>query len=133
MRLLLDTHVLLWWFADDRRLGSRARALIGNPAHDVLVSVVALWEVALKLRVGKLRADIAEIGNAIGREGFLLLPIEVSHLLALASLPAHHRDPFDHLLIAQAIVENADLMTEDRYASRYPVRVMSCTDTGMPG
>ena len=126
MRLLLDTHALLWWLADDPRLGPQARALIADPAHDVLLSAVSLWEIVVKVRIGKLVADVREVAEAAAAEGVALLPIEVPHLTALAALPAHHRDPFDHLLIAQAIAEDAAFLTADRNADAYRVRVIPC-------
>ena len=103
MRLLLDTHTLLWWLNDDEKLGSRARGLIGDPANDVLVSAVSLWEITVKLRIGKLDADIEEILGILPGQGFQRLDISDAHLVALAGLPVHHRDPFDHLLLAQAL------------------------------
>src|ERR1700710_1674278 len=127
MKLLLDTHALLWWLADDRQLGRRARELIEDPANDILISMVSLWEIAVKVRIGKLQADIEEIISAVQREGFSLLDVGMAHLVALAGLPMHHRDPFDHLLIAQAITEDATFMSEDRNAARHPVRTMSCS------
>ena len=107
MKLLLDTHTLLWWLSDDAPLGPRARALIEDPANTILVSIVSLWEIAVKRRIGKLDADLGEIIDAIPQEGFALLPIAPAHLVALVNLPMHHRDPFDHLLIAQAMIEDA--------------------------
>jgi PIN domain nuclease of toxin-antitoxin system len=128
VRLLLDTHALLWWLADDDQLGARARELIEDPGNDVLVSVISLWEVVVKVRVGNLVADIEEVADAIAREGFVLLGISTAHLAALAKLPMHHRDPFDHLLIAQAIEEDATLISANRNTSRYPVRLVACAD-----
>jgi PIN domain nuclease of toxin-antitoxin system len=127
VRLLLDTHALLWWLSDDAQLGSHARDLIGDPGNDVLVSVASLWEIVVKVRIGKLQADIREIADAVEREGFAALDIGTPHLLTLSGLPRHHRDPFDHLLIAQAISEHATFVSEDRNASRYPVRLISCS------
>jgi PIN domain nuclease of toxin-antitoxin system len=129
VRLLLDTHALLWWLADDAQLGTQARELIEDPGNDVVVSVASLWEIVIKVRIGKLEADIEAIARSIGRQGFVVLDIATPHLLALAGLPMHHRDPFDHLLIAQAIAEDATLVTADRNASRYPVRLLNCSDT----
>ena len=122
MRFLLDTHALLWWLADDERLGAQARDLIADPGNDILVSVVSLWEIVVKLRVGKLQADIKEIMDEVQREAFVLLDIGTPHLLTLAGLPTHHRDAFDHLLIAQAIAADATFVSENRNAARYPVR-----------
>lgn len=133
MRLLLDTHALLWWLADDDRLGPRARELIEDPANDVIVSVVSLWEIVVKVRVGKLHASINDIAGALPREGFDLLGVDTAHLLALAELPTHHRAPFDHLLIAQAITEDATFISEDRNAGRYPVRLVACSAASEPG
>ncbi len=127
MKLLLDTHVLLWSLNDSDRLGPTARSLLADRANDVLVSVASLWEVALKSQVGKLRADLQGISNAITRSGVALLGINVAHLVALTGLPRHHKDPFDHLLIAQAMSENAALMSDDRNMPKYPVQVIGCS------
>ncbi len=127
MRLLLDTHALLWWFSDDAQLGPYARDLIADPANDVLVSVVSLWEIQVKLRVGKLAADILSIFEEIKAQAFELLPISQTHLVQLGTLPAHHKDPFDHLLIAQAIVEGAIFVSEDRHIADYAVQVVTCS------
>lgn len=80
MKFILDTHTLLRWLADDERLGPRAREQIEDPANDVLVSVVSLWEIVVKMRVGKLQADIRAITDAIQRDGFTTLPIAITHL-----------------------------------------------------
>jgi PIN domain nuclease of toxin-antitoxin system len=127
MKFLLDTHALLWWLADDNQLGRRARELVEDPGNDVLISMVSLWEIAVKARIGKLQADIGEITGAVQQEGFTLLDIAMTHLLTLAGLPMHHRDPFDHLLIAQAITEDATFISEDRNTARYPVRIVTCS------
>lgn len=131
MRLLLDTHALLWWLNDDGQLGQEARRLIADPGIAVLVSTVSLWEIVVKLRVGKLAADIGEILDAIAREDFTRLDISAAHLRTLAGLPLHadHRDPFDHLLIAQAITEDAVFVSEDRHTPRYAARFLTCSDS----
>lgn len=123
MKVLLDTNALLWWLADSPRLDARARALIADPDHEILVSVVSLWEVVIKVRIGKLRIDLGEMEEAIDSEGFRRLAIASGHLKALVALPAHHRDPFDHLLIAQAVSEDATFLTSDQQIGAYPVRV----------
>jgi PIN domain nuclease of toxin-antitoxin system len=128
VKVLLDTHALLWWLADDGRLGPRARELIEDPANDILVSVASLWEIVVKLRVGKLQADVGEVAAAVQHGGFALLDIGMPHLLALAVLPTHHRDPFDHLLIAQAIAEDATFVSDDRHVPDYPARFVPCSD-----
>ena len=126
MKLLLDTRVLLWSLAGDSRLGPKARDLIVDPGNQVLASIVSLWEMAVKIRIGKLHGDIPEIARAVGDAGMDLLGISVAHLTMLKSLPSHHRDPFDHLLIAQAIVEEATFVSDDRNVSRYDVPNISC-------
>ena len=132
MRLLLDTHALLWWLADDPRLGQAARVLVADPASEVLVSPASLWEIQVKVRVGKLRAELRDILAAMEEQGFDLLPIAPSHLLALGSLPQHHRDPWDHLLIAQANVEEALFLSEDGHVPSYPVTYVTCSGSEPP-
>ncbi len=128
MKLLLDTHALLWWLSDDGQLGQHARDLIAEPANEILVSVASLWEIQVKLRVGKLSADMHGILDEMRAQAFELLPIHPAHLLRLATLPAHHKDPFDHLLIAQAITENATFMSEDRNTPKYDVLFITCSN-----
>ncbi|MFC6789798.1 type II toxin-antitoxin system VapC family toxin [Methylobacterium komagatae] len=134
MRLLLDTHALLWWLNDDAALGPGGRDLIADPANDVLVSTVSLWEIVVKTRIGKLQADIRAIAAAVAEGGFARLDLAVDHLLALDRLPVDsaHRDPFDHLLVAQAIAEDAAFMTADRRMVHYPVRLLSCAGPDLP-
>lgn len=125
MRLLLDTHVLLWWMELHPRLGPRTRDLVDNPANEPIVSVVSLWEIAVKIRAGKLKASIPAIVAIGEKQGFARLAIEDAHLHALLALPKHHSDPFDHLLIAQAIAEDVPLLTADRAAERYAVKIIA--------
>lgn len=126
MKLLLDTHALLWWLADDPRLGPEARARIEDGGNEVLVSHVSLWEIAIKIGIGKLRLDIGEAVAAIRERGLGELSLAPPHLVALAALERQHRDPFDHMLTAQAIVEGATLITEDRHMEDYPAATVSC-------
>jgi PIN domain nuclease of toxin-antitoxin system len=128
LRILLDTHALLWWLAGDPRIERQAQDLITDPANDILVSVASLWEIVVKVRVGKLAADIRDITAAIDPQGFEMLEIRAGHLEDLVRLPMHHRDPFDHLLIAQAIAEGLTLLSEDQHVSVYPVAHVTCTD-----
>jgi PIN domain nuclease of toxin-antitoxin system len=100
--------------------------LIANRANNALVSTVSLWEIIIKTRIGKLSVDLAEIESQMQRHGLLNLPIKDAHLRVLETLPRHHRDPFDHLLISQAIAEGAYLLSSDRRAVEYPVRVVAC-------
>jgi PIN domain nuclease of toxin-antitoxin system len=123
LRVLLDTNVLLWWLSDDIRLNGAAQTLINEPGNEVVVSVVSLWEIAIKVRIGKLKADLVEIEQILNQEGVSSLGILSGHLRVLGGLPAYNRDPFDHLLIAQAIAEDALFLTGDRQASLYPVKI----------
>ncbi len=93
---------------------------------NIIVSVASLWEIVVKVRTGKLKAEIAEIEKVLVREGFQRLSITSAHLDTLASLPVLHRDPFDHLLIAQAISEDAVFASDDRNMTRYPVLLQRC-------
>nr|WP_237181068.1 type II toxin-antitoxin system VapC family toxin [Roseomonas haemaphysalidis] len=127
--MLLDTHALLWWLSDDPRLGNAARECITDPANDILVSAVSLWEILVKVRVGKLLADIEDILAELQAQSFTLLPIAPTHLVVLVGLPMHHRDPFDHLLIAQAIAEGATFLSADSFTPRYPVQHLTCSDS----
>src|SRR5690242_10451915 len=101
MRLLLDTHILLWWLADSPSLPDQAREWIANPANAVFVSAVSLWEIWLKQSLGKLKLP-SDFEEKLAAESFESLPLLEAHTRGLASLPWHHRDPFDRMLIAQA-------------------------------
>jgi PIN domain nuclease of toxin-antitoxin system len=125
LRLLLDTHVLLWWLELNPKLAAGARALIDDPANEPILSVVCLWEIAVKVRTGKMKADIAAIVDIAERQRFTRLAVEDAHLDALLGLPSFHKDPFDQLLIAQAIAETAAFVTRDGMAARYPVEVIA--------
>lgn len=129
MKLLLDTHALLWVLAEPDRLRPATQRSLADAANDVAVSVVSLWEIMVKCRVGKLDADIAAITAQFAPASKLqLLGITPQHLHALNRLPFHaqHRDPFDHLIIAQAISEGMTLVTQDANAQLYPVQMMAC-------
>jgi len=121
MRVLLDTHALLWWLTDDPALGERAKAQIAEPDNMILVSAASLWEIAVKQAIGKIEADIAEIEKAIAAQGMVRLGIDADHLIELVSLPPLHRDPFDRMLIAQARAEDVPLLTADAHIAGYSV------------
>ena len=118
MRLLLDTHTLLWWRDDSPRLSSRARSEIADATNEILVSVATLWEISIKRMLGKLSFpdDLEEV---VREESFGLLPISFKHLRRLETLPGLHRDPFDRMLVAQALTEGAPLVTNDRALLAY--------------
>ena len=121
MNLLLDTHVALWAITDSPRLSERARSLVADPANTVWVSVASLWEIAIKQSLGRGDMPItAEQGKAwFEQSGYRLLPIEAPHVLTAAQLPARHNDPFDRLLVAQALTEPLHLITHDAQVASY--------------
>lgn len=118
MRLLLDTQVFLWYLADSRRLSSGARARIAR-ADVVFVSAASIWECAIKTALGKLDVAPDDAVDGIEASGFVELPVLARHAAAVARLPHHHRDPFDRLLVAQALGEPLELLTVDPQLRRY--------------
>lgn len=125
MRLLLDTHALLWWLLDDPAMPAAPRRAIER-AEAVFVSAASVWEVAIKQRLGKLpelAIAATELPGLIRDSRFLPLPIDERHAAAVVSLPLHHRDPFDHLLIAQASIEQLTLVSRDRRFADYGVKL----------
>jgi PIN domain nuclease of toxin-antitoxin system len=124
VRLLLDTHILLWALADPLSLSERARDAVTDAANDVYVSSLSLWEIAIKARLGKLSADVQEVHAAALVTGFRPLPFTLEHAIAIAGLPEHHRDPFDRGLIAQAQVEPLFLLTHDGVLAAYGADIL---------
>ncbi len=118
MRLLLDTHILLWLMQDDSRLNLRARALI-DAASEVYVSAASIWELAIKARIGKIEENPEEIVGMMETAGLLDLPVGMRHAVGSGRLPLLHRDPFDRLLVAQAIAETMRLLTADTQLQAY--------------
>jgi PIN domain nuclease of toxin-antitoxin system len=118
MRLLLDTHIFLWAVAGSPRLKPAARRLIES-AEQVYVSAASIWEVAIKARLGKIEADPQALAEAIAASGFLELAVRATHAAGVAQLAAHHSDPFDRLLVAQALAEPLKLVTADAALLRY--------------
>ena len=116
MRLLLDTHAFLWFIINDRSLTATARALIADPTNEIVVSPASYWEVAIKVRIGKYPLNVPfEQFFAEGIEGndFSILPVEIRHASVLASLPMHHKDPFDRMIISQAMAEQIPVISAD--------------------
>jgi PIN domain nuclease of toxin-antitoxin system len=125
VRLLLDTHALLWWLLDDPAMPAPPRRAIER-ADAVFVSAASVWEIAIKQRLGKL-PDLAiaatELPGLIRDSRFMPLPVDERHAAAVGSLPLHHRDPFDHLLIAQALIEQLTLVSRDRQFAAYGIKL----------
>lgn len=124
MILLLDAHTLLWWLADDRSLSPSARTAIADPASDVLVSAATVWEIGIKRGVSKLEAP-SELVAAIEQSGFDGLPVTLADADRAARLPAHHRDPFDRMLVAQAARLDAVIVSRDAAFAPYGVEVLA--------
>lgn len=127
MRLLLDTHAFLWAILDDQRLSSAARRTITDREHEVFVSAATGWEIAVKAALGRLilpQSPARLVPRHMQASGFLPLPIRMEHALRVHDLPEHHRDPFDRLLIAQAIEDRLTLVTADPRFKEYSVRTI---------
>lgn len=122
-RLLLDTHAFLWWLVDDPRLGEKARGVIADPANEVFVSAASGWEAAIKAVLGKLELP-GPLDAVVEEEGFTHLPISFFHGEQAGSLPPHHRDPFDRMLVAQAQAEGLTVVTADPDIAAYGVRTL---------
>jgi PIN domain nuclease of toxin-antitoxin system len=127
LRILLDTHALLWWLADASDLSDVARKTIGDPATEVLVSTGSIWEVAIKARLGRLdMPDDLEgfFARQLPLNGFAVLPVHLGHAARVRHLDDHHRDPFDRLLIAQAQYEAVPIVSKDRWLNAYAVEII---------
>jgi PIN domain nuclease of toxin-antitoxin system len=127
MRLLVDTHTFLWWHTGDRRLPGSMRELIETGDHDLLLSVASVWEMVLKVARGRLRLGIALdrfLAEVRETQGFIAMPIEQPHALAVLQLPDHHKDPFDRMIVAQARVEGLPIVTRDPNIRRYDVETI---------
>lgn len=127
MKVLLDTHALIWWLFDDPKLPTTARETISNPHHEVLVSSASAWEVATKHRLGKLpeAGDLPDrFEHYVSAARFRELPVSVPHALAAGRLPGPHKDPFDRMLIAQALGERIGVVTADPIFASYGATVI---------
>ncbi|MFA7266313.1 MAG: type II toxin-antitoxin system VapC family toxin [Candidatus Nanopelagicales bacterium] len=122
MRLLLDSHIVLWWL-DGQAFDQTATAAIAAPSTDVAVSVASVWEISLKQSLGKLQVD-GDLSTSIAEANFDVLPIEARHACQAATLPFHHRDPFDRMLVVQAQIEGRTIVTRDSAFDRYDVPVL---------
>lgn len=125
MRLLLDTHALLWWLDGDRRLSLKARRAIANESNTILVSAASAWEITTKARLGKLpgAAEVAaDVAACVASQGFVPLDITLLHAQKAGRLPTAHRDPFDRMLIAQSQMEDVAVVTDDEAFDNFDVR-----------
>jgi len=123
LRALLDTHILLWWLTEPRRLNATQYEVIANERHDLAVSAVSIAEIAIKTSIGKLPA-IDGLTELVARQGFRELPLANRHALELTTLPLLHRDPFDRMLVAQCIADDLVLITADQRLASYPITTL---------
>lgn len=132
MRVLIDTHIFLWFYLEPHRITQNARIFLQDTFNnEIFVSYVTAWEISVKYGIGKLQIpDVPEIWvpDRIRRAGFSRLPIEMRHMLSVHNLPPHHRDQFDCLLIAQANAENLTIVTEDPRFSAYQIKILRLKD-----
>lgn len=125
MRVLLDTHAFLWWILDAAELSKRAKRTIASPANECLFSAASCWEIAIKASTGKLDIDGTIerfVPHHLALNGFRELPVDIGHAAGVARLPFHHRDPFDRLLVSQALAEDLAIVSADPVFRRYGVR-----------
>lgn len=123
MRLLIDSHAFLWWRVNSPALSRVARDTIADPANEVLISIAALWELTIKESSGKLTLP-ADLETIVAEEGFAVLSIAFFHLRRFGTLPRLHRDPFDRMMIAQALAEGIPIATGDRIFAGYGVQIV---------
>ena len=127
MRVLVDTHTFLWALLKDHRLSATAKQVLTSREHELYFSLVSLWEIAVKMKIGKLNtvgSSVTYIRDEMAEYGMELLPIRYEHILQLERLPLHHSEPFDRLLIAQAIAESLPILTHDEKFPLYPVKLI---------
>lgn len=121
MKLLLDTHALIWTLGAPQRLPAAAHQAIRSPENEVYASLASAWEIAIKVALGSLDFDVQTLEQALGVSGIQALGISLQHTARVANLPPHHRDPFDRMLVAQALCESMTLVSRDRQLRRYGV------------
>jgi PIN domain nuclease of toxin-antitoxin system len=125
MRVLLDTQSFIWFISSSVRLSSAARTVIADTSNELIVSVASLWEMAIKVSIGKLvlhQPYETLIPQQLAYHGIALLSVELPHMIAVSKLPFHHRDPFDRMLIAQSLVENVPIVSSDAVFDAYGVK-----------
>ncbi len=127
MKLLLDTHAFIWWDVAPQQLGPQARAACFAPGNELLLSAASVWEMQIKVMLGKLalRKPLRElIGDQVQQNGLIVVTVHLEHVLRLDALPPHHKDPFDRLLVAQALAEGWPVVSHDPAIAQYPVTVI---------
>jgi PIN domain nuclease of toxin-antitoxin system len=124
MKLLVDTHIILWWLADDPRLSKKADDYLFDAANDIYVSAVTSWEIAIKSSKGKLKVNLDEIHAALATNNFFTLAFTQQHATLVSKLPDYHGDPFDKALVAQSLAEGFHLLTHDSILSNYGEHVI---------
>jgi PIN domain nuclease of toxin-antitoxin system len=127
MKVLVDTHTFIWDIIADHRSSAKAKQILRSDEHELVFSLVSLWEIAIKIKTGKLNtigSSVAYIRDEMNAYGMELLPIRYDHILQLESLPHHHGDPFDRLLIAQAITESLPILTADKIFHQYGAKTI---------
>jgi PIN domain nuclease of toxin-antitoxin system len=127
MKILLDTHTFLWWITDDQKLSGRAREIISDGSNELFLSAATGWEIAIKVQIGRLKLPeepIRFILEQMRINAIQSLPIQMNHALHVSTLPQHHRDPFDRLLIVQAQLEGLPVLSSDHQLANYQVEVI---------
>lgn len=127
MKVLVDTHALLWWMGNGGRLSDRARGILENGANQRLISIVSLWEIAIKVNLGRLPTyglTVSRVAEELREQSFEVIPVRQADLVRIEKLPWIHRDPFDRLLITQALEENIPLLTSDEAIVKYAVQTI---------
>jgi PIN domain nuclease of toxin-antitoxin system len=124
LRLILDSHILIWWPDGDRRLGLRAAKFLTAPENELFLSAASWWELGIKIAAGRLRLDMRALRTELRRRGVRELPVTNDHADMARDLPGHHTDPFDHMLVAQASVEGFALLTRDKKLKAYGSSVL---------
>lgn len=123
MKILIDTHILLWWLMNDPTLASDTRLQIGNPKNTIFVSTATIWEIAIKKTIGKLQMP-DNLDKAIEASHFHSLLISIQHAMGTIALPPHHHDPFDRMLVSQSKIEGCTLMTRDGRIGKYDIPII---------
>ena len=126
MQLLIDTHILIWFLEGNNLLLQPRRQIISNSQNEILVSIASVWEIAIKISIGKLTLanPLADVIKQISIEDIEILPISPEHTLQVSTLPFHHRDPFDRIIIAQSQVENFAIMSDDSEFVKYTINIL---------